>query len=334
MFRLKPGGAGRPGCRGFTLVELLVVIAIIGILIALLLPAVQAVREAARRTACSNNLTQIGLAVHNYLDSKRHFPPGSVSETTNLNSTYYRTWTVELLPYLEHAALWKQFDPNAGLHHAKHKTLRETFIKEYICPSDIFTYRLAKPESGSQGSDMFWAPGSYRAMSGYSSGSNGDYYFDNPEIGHVGEDKVPNWARGAMHVVVLKGSTRDLQAEKIGTITDGLSRTLMVGEYHTRTRNGETESRRTFWAYGYTSYNQSSAFKESRTLIPDYEKCVKIGGGGEHTCKRGWGSLHGGKIVNFVMCDRSVHGISQEIDMVVFTQLATIQGRENAQLPK
>ena len=92
--------------RGFTLIELLVVIAIIAVLIALLLPAVQAAREAARRAQCTNNLKQIGLASHNYLDTQGVFPPGAISifdptgKVTGWNSNFF-TWAVLILPQIE-----------------------------------------------------------------------------------------------------------------------------------------------------------------------------------------------------------------------------------------
>lgn len=89
----------RPG-RGFTLVELLVVIAIIGILVALLLPAVQAAREAARRTQCVNNLKQIGLAMHNYQDTHKRLPPGSAAG-------WGHTWHAYALPYMEQTPLYE-----------------------------------------------------------------------------------------------------------------------------------------------------------------------------------------------------------------------------------
>src|SRR5262245_46188100 len=89
--------------RGFTLVELLVVIAIIGILMALLLPAVQGVRESARRTQCTNNLKQIGLGVHNYHDAFKKLP-NAYSEKTGLS------WQVYILPYIEQAARFEKFD--------------------------------------------------------------------------------------------------------------------------------------------------------------------------------------------------------------------------------
>jgi len=102
-----------PSCsprRAFTLVELLVVIAIIGILVALLLPAIQAAREAARRTQCSNNLKQLGVGFHNYHDTHRVFPPSCVKEKFQdaAGSAQATLWSGMLLPFLEQDAIWNQ----------------------------------------------------------------------------------------------------------------------------------------------------------------------------------------------------------------------------------
>ena len=97
--------ARRP-LAGFTLVELLVVIAIIGVLVALLLPAIQAAREAARRTQCSNNLKQISLGLNNYHDTYRTFPPGAWNEANRGNRL---AWTVFILPFIEQSALYEQY---------------------------------------------------------------------------------------------------------------------------------------------------------------------------------------------------------------------------------
>src|SRR5256885_11749960 len=95
--------------RGFTLVELLVGIAIIGVLVALLLPAVQQAREAARRSSCMNNLRQIGLALHNHHDVKNVLPPGCTYYGQCCSPPTYPTWSIEILPFMEQQTLFIQY---------------------------------------------------------------------------------------------------------------------------------------------------------------------------------------------------------------------------------
>ena len=130
---------------GFTLVELLVVIAIIGILVGLLLPAVQAAREAARRMQCSNNLKQLGLAMHNYHDAYNRFPMSATAkrDVTGLNPTSYRdlgwstTWTMAILPYIEQGNLWNRWDSALGLADtATQLAVVRTNLIAMQCPTD------------------------------------------------------------------------------------------------------------------------------------------------------------------------------------------------------
>ncbi len=132
--------------RAFTLVELLVVIAIIGILIALLLPAVQAAREAARRSQCTNNLKQIGLALHNYHDTNRTFPPSGILHgdgvpmrlitTSNPSQVpYHHTWLVMILPFLEQGPLYDQTDKRLPIYGSSPQPVVSTQVAALLCPS-------------------------------------------------------------------------------------------------------------------------------------------------------------------------------------------------------
>ncbi len=129
--------------HGFTLIELLVVIAIIAILIALLLPAVQQAREAARRSSCKNNLKQIGLALHNYHDTHRVFPPGMMNTISNwaedstLGASARGGWFAMILPFVDQAPLYNTWasEQSAGTNNLNF-SLRSTPVSAFMCPSD------------------------------------------------------------------------------------------------------------------------------------------------------------------------------------------------------
>ncbi len=128
--------------RGFTLVELLVVIAIIGILVSLLLPAVQAAREAARRMQCSNNLKQLALAAHNYHDTFKSFPMGySVTIRQPSSNFNVQNWGTAILPYIEQQPLYDQYNPNfaacnqSGAIGQANLVVIQTILPTFVCPS-------------------------------------------------------------------------------------------------------------------------------------------------------------------------------------------------------
>jgi prepilin-type N-terminal cleavage/methylation domain-containing protein len=126
---------------GFTLIELLVVIAIIGVLVGLLLPAVQKIREAAARMSCQNNLHQIGVALHNYHGTYGYFPSGYLCQPQS-NPNYTAPgwgWGALLLPNLEQDNLYRQINLSVPVEDPSHLAVRTTIVKMFVCPSDRFT---------------------------------------------------------------------------------------------------------------------------------------------------------------------------------------------------
>ncbi len=298
--------------RGFTLIELLVVIAIIAILIALLLPAVQQAREAARRSQCKNNLKQLVLAIHNYHDTSRSFPPGEITIGGCCSTPSGTNWAISILPFMDQAPLYKQYNFNLPNENSANSPVVQQNLAVQNCPSDINAGSLMKPESG-LGSGLNYRMSSYRAVGGKTD-ANGQWW-------DSGEGSLPvNW-KGPLHMI----GQHNWRPESMRDITDGPSNTLMIGEMHTQTH----PRRGTFWGYSYTSYNSSDiSFTQPRTLIPDYDRCVSIGGtGGSNACKRGWGSFHTGGI-QFALCDGSVRFISVNINMNTLGNLATVGGNE------
>jgi len=317
---------------GFTLIELMVVMAIIGILIGLLLPAVQAARGAARRAQCANNLRQIGLAIHNYHSANGTLPPGNFTERMGVcpgggtpgidyPSEDRTNWLISILPYLEQKVLYKTYDSSDVSEAPQNRLLRETFVRQYACPCDMATDQMLVPAQGPARPDALnipYMPGSYRAVSGRSRGFR---FLDS------GASSYYPWSwRGAIHTVGVMGFT----TERLEGVVDGTSNTLMVGESTTKTNRAY----RTLWAYSYAFYSLSTVTTQSRTLSGDYDRCVSCGGkGGAIPCRRGWGSFHSGGI-NFLLCDGSVRFLSTSIDTELLAELATISGRETSQMPR
>jgi prepilin-type N-terminal cleavage/methylation domain-containing protein/prepilin-type processing-associated H-X9-DG protein len=197
--------------RGFTLVELLVVITIIGILIALLLPAVQAAREAARRMACSNNMHQIGVALHNYSSGHNTFPPGYLTDTSPTAIWAGFGWMAAILPYMERQTTSDliKFNAPQGSHDPVNQTIMKNYVAVYLCPS------LPPPTKFVEVTG---------AISGFEDAATGTYGGVTSDIcqDYCWGPTTPN-GYGSGCLVVNK-------IIPIGDIRDGTSQTLIVGE--------------------------------------------------------------------------------------------------------
>ncbi len=297
--------SGSKSRRGFTLVELLVVIAIIGILIALLLPAVQKVREAANRSICQNNLKQIGLAIHNYHDVYDAIPPSRLDRDGGV------AWTVLLLPYIEQENFYRQWDLTHWYYDQGDAgdAVRQTQVKLYYCPS-----RRQPPLVSLSGDrpDRPWAG----ARINYP-GALGDYAAC--EGDNIDLDENGNGGNGAMVLAgniqysksglkqlpwILKSWTSQTRFE---TITDGLSNTFFVGEKHVQLGAfGKNKGQDNPTTDGDSSiYNGDDAWVVSRAAGPKYPLATSP----DDPFNFQFGSYHPG-ICQFLMGDGSIRAVA------------------------
>ncbi|QDU60403.1 hypothetical protein Pan216_12420 [Planctomycetes bacterium Pan216] len=291
----------------FTLVELLVVIAIIGVLVSLLLPAVQQAREAARRAQCTNNLRQLGIAFANYHDSQGLFPPGTLTSTG-------LSWNVSILPYIDRQALFDRFSfasgsfngapNNEGPDKNVHALVR---IPMFLCPTSPNELATHGSSTLSDGRKTYTSH--YYGVAG-PKGTAPDgtaYRHDNSPATHGG--------------FALQGVMGKNRGSGISEILDGTTRTYLLGELSEGSGDGAS------WARGIAF---SPAFD-------GMSSCKNISNGinspfGSIFNDIPFSSLHPGG-AHFLMCDGATTFVSENIDLAVFKAGASRDGGELLDAP-
>lgn len=313
------------GCHphGFTLVELLAVIAIIGILVGLLLPAVQASREAARRSSCMNNFKQVGLAIQNYGDARRVFPPGAIGPRIPYidpngdagQAFGTETWgdlsfRILILPYLEQTALFNRCDLSKNYSDSTYTVaptggtaICDTRVEEFLCPSSSIT----KSQSSTAGRTGFTAH-VYAVL-----GPRGT----NPASPSTSYKTTPA-SQGDLSLQGIMGVNAKVKGSMV---SDGLSSTLMIGEV-----SWDIGGAFRVWTRG---WGDAPVANSARNVVNAINTTKFSGSNLNDT---GFGSMHPGGCV-FGIADGAVVFLSETINMDLYRSLASRNGGEAARIP-
>jgi prepilin-type N-terminal cleavage/methylation domain-containing protein/prepilin-type processing-associated H-X9-DG protein len=315
-----------PFRRAFTLIELLVVIAIIGVLLALLLPAVQAAREAARRAQCTNNLRQVGIALHNYHGAVGAFPPGYLSlvdAVTFDNDGPGWGWAARALNQMEQTPLFDSVNIVLGVEFPDNQTSRLTIIPSFLCPTDAWRLDLFTVVDSTTTGTTPGAPICQAASSNYvGSFGKGDPSSLYPYFNDA-DNKPPGRDNG-------DGLFFRNHSVTIAQITDGTSQTFAVGE---RSCN---LSRATWTGAVANASVPIIALQAEAGLDPEGGGALVLSHTGEGHgpnspsglahADQYW-SLHPGG-ANFLFADGGVRFIKEQIGFRIFQSLATRSGGE------
>jgi prepilin-type N-terminal cleavage/methylation domain-containing protein len=288
----------------FTLVELLVVIAIIGVLVALLLPAVQAARESARRTTCSNNLKQLSLGLLNYESAIGVLPPCGIPSNQ-------MSWTVLMLPFIEQQTLYDKFNFNQGAWNAfgRIDVVRKIKLKAILCPGLVTPTDTTSRFGGEEDVSALH----YYAVLGPNGGVNPRYQIEGLDMGFGVCAMQGAFGQGrfdGQNVIPLSNPLRGF--------TDGTSNTLLIGELAWPKYPYWRP-----WTRGYYTDNRGTLLYASKNVKnPINSKIADFWNDGS------FGSTHPNGAM-FTRADGSVQFVAQNLDMTVFRALASRDGGES-----
>jgi prepilin-type N-terminal cleavage/methylation domain-containing protein/prepilin-type processing-associated H-X9-DG protein len=292
---------------GFTLVEVLVVIAIIGILVAFLLPAIQAAREAARRNQCQNNLKQIGIAIQTHHDSQKRFPMGR-----NRFDQFAVSWAFFLLPYMEENSIYASHKATARVDDPANALAMRTPIGTYACPSR----RVAAADRNFDNNTLF--PIVLRAGTLVDYSANAGIQM---MTGMLGQDESAATWGGYSRVDA--GPIFSLSRINARQVEDGLSNTFAIAERHLRPVPANTPPEMEHYEIGDTA---AIAGDNPQTTFRGTENGLATGLDDNTNSK--FGSTHSGGIVQAAFLDGHVRGFKPDIAVAVLKAVSTIGGGE------